>query len=902
MAPMIGRLLNRSRQITEVELTDVLQLDVPSRLLLGHTSHKQRVELVPGNNGGVVKLRAARQPPRASRAADPLEVGRLLAVKLDPQHLQPLANVPRKYARAHRVEPNEPVVAARPVLRLEQQLLLAQRVEPNPLAHSGKQPALVPSKRAHHAAHAGNVQQPDLEVGTVAVHPDVRLHFLRVGQVVAQRRADAQTLHAVQHHHRRRRGRLVVLEQELRRGRQVQRVHDAQTGRPLALARLEVRQRQALAHLVVQLYALKRLRYPRHALRPVGVVVRLDHGHHVVEPALRGRLVGHEHQVPGRVVQLQPVLAEGFAKPHAAENAQVRPRYRHVPIRAERTGERRHTLQRVVAQGDALNHPLVLVQQPRTVRSPHDLVVDQPELDRPRTQKARVLVAQRPRHSVHRRPYHHARVQPDRQNQRRVRRHLELRQADRLRGAVVRQQLRRVLLQMPVQREHPHEVVQRPHRHEARHQPPLGGRLQAEARDFHVEAALRHLDQGMRLVQLKVHELAPRQRQHQLVLVGGRHLDPLGRRRLPLPDLHVKHVPHPAVVHLDVRAVAHHADVQRGDRGQEARVRHLLHRLAHREHQGVPLEAHQDEPVVRAVDAHGHRPHLLRPPRQLVVRQLLHREPVAQHPQRAALPPAAAQEDLRLPQPLHVDHLEVGDGAERAELVHQLQVLVHPRLECDDGVLPLRVVRAAQGVVFVGPDASELVQQVVAELRRHKQVPRPQDANRVPQRHRVKVPAHDLLHVALLVEELDLVDVPVLRLEEHEEEVAHLVDRARHDHQRPVLRHLQPPRVGAGDLRVLHVFVHEEVLAAHQHAPRPVAPRYRHQVVRAQVDRQRHFADHVVEPQVHLPEAQPLLERLVRQLLIFVRLQRVHRLVALLERGEDRVLESHIEADQVVAH
>mmetsp|Transcript_61106 Transcript_61106/g.157570 ORF Transcript_61106/g.157570 Transcript_61106/m.157570 type:complete len:936 (+) Transcript_61106:1023-3830(+) len=712
-------------------------------------------------------------------------------------------------------------------------------------------------------------------------------------------------------------GRLVDVQVQLEHRREVGGVDDADAGAPLPLAGLEGTHlciRQVL--LVVLLLRLLEVVVdgPREAdllqrradlalrLLVVGVVVRLQQGEHDrVSCAVAGRRQHggrQRHEAARRVGERHGRLVEELAEALARDDPERVAGDGHEALRALLGGEGGGVLELLVAHGRAVVLALEVVAHPRLAaeRQHRRQALDR-DLVQPhgaRAEEARALVAERACDEVHHRADEDAAAEADAEEEAvhvlALAHVLHLQEADALGGRL--QRLGAELLQRPLalQGQDADRVVHTSDRHEGRALPVLGHRLHGEAQDLVVHVTLGHLVERVALVDLEVQDLAAGQGDHDLALVGRGGDDTLLTRHTPLVRSARQQVPDAGGVHLDVGVVRHELDQQRGRRGQEATVQHLLDRVADGEHERDVDEGHDDVAVELAVHRRLHGPHGVRLTGQLAHRHLGHGQAVAQHAHRGPRPAAAERVQLGLALARGVQHLHVHDRRERRHLVVEHEVLQRARLEGDQRLGAVGVRGGAHGVLLVRANALELVERVVAELRGGEEEAGLQHAERVRERDSVEVLDLHLRHEVLVVRERDLVEVAVLTLDEEEEEVLQLVRRVRDDEQTLLLGHLETSRDGAHDVGVSLLLVHQAVLAADQSSAGAIhTAGHSDERVGAVVHGVRELARHVVQAQVHLVEGEHLL-RGVR-----VRVA-VHLFVAQLDGREERVLEADVHA------
>mmetsp|Transcript_96811 Transcript_96811/g.270984 ORF Transcript_96811/g.270984 Transcript_96811/m.270984 type:complete len:956 (-) Transcript_96811:2-2869(-) len=713
-------------------------------------------------------------------------------------------------------------------------------------------------------------------------------------------------------------GRLVDVEVELEDRGERGGVHDPDARAPLALARLEgahLALRQVLLLVVLVLHIVELVvRRPGQAdllqrrsdlalrLLVVGVVIRLEERQHdgVARAMARGgqRRRRQRHEAARRVGERHHGLVEEVAEALARDDPQRVPRDGDKTLGALLGREGRRELQLLVAHRRAMVLPLEVVAQPRLrakrEHPRHALHAHPVQAHGLGPEEAGALVAERARHEVDHGADEDAAAQPDAEEEAvhvlTLPQVLHLRQAHALSGGL--QCLRTELLQrpLPLQRQDADGVVHAADRHEGRALPVLRHGLHGEAEDLVVHVSLRHLVQRVALVDLEVQDLAAGERDHHLALVRRGGDDTLLPGHAPLVSAAGQQVPDARGVDLHVRVVRHQLDQQRRRGGQEAAVQNLLDGVADGEHEGHVDEGHDDVSVKLAVHRGLDGPDGVRLPRQLADGHLRHGEAVAEHAHRGAGAAAAEGVELRPALACGVQHLHVDDRRQRRHLVVQHEVLQGARLEGHQRLRSVGMRRGAERILLVRTDALELIQGVVAELGGREEEARLQHAEGVGQGDGVEVLHLNLGHQVLVVRQRDLVEVAVLALDEEEEEVLQLVRGVCDDQQPLLLRHLEPARDGAHDVGVALLLVDEAILAADEHAARPVdAAGHGDEGVRAVVHGVGELPRHVVEAEVHLVQREHLLRR------VGVRVT-VDLFVAELDRGEQRVLEADVHA------
>eukprot|EP00906_Rhabdomonas_costata_P002344 RCo003742 len=348
------------------------------------------------------------------------------------------------------------------------------------------------------------------------------------------------------------------------------------------------------------------------------------------------------------------------------------------------------------------------------------------------------------------------------------------------------------------------------------------------------------------------------------------------------------------------------AAVQGGVAAQEAGVRDLLDGLPDGQHQGGVDERHHNVLVklVRVFPLHG--PHGVGHPGKLGHRQLRHAQPVAQDAQCGQRPSPAECVHLRVVLADQVHDLAIQQGAQRIDVVDEQQVAQSTGLEQRQDLLLLLcgVLLANRHVpddtvVFLLPNALELVKLVVAKLRRGKQEARPQHDQRGSDGDGVKVLDLHLLSAILRVLHRYLVNVTVLRLHQEEEHVLLLVCGVADNEQAVVGGHVLPPWDHTLQLVSSHpllidmrggvVLEGDVVLGADQHAPRAVRPAgHGDQEVAGALYGGAPLPKHVVQAQIQL-----VIHELLRGLVCIRVLVKVT--VINLQSGERGVVKAHVD-------
>mmetsp|Transcript_24361 Transcript_24361/g.64049 ORF Transcript_24361/g.64049 Transcript_24361/m.64049 type:complete len:217 (+) Transcript_24361:2577-3227(+) len=202
--------------------------------------------------------------------------------------------------------------------------------------------------------------------------------------------------------------------------------------------------------------------------------------------------------------------------------------------------------------------------------------------------------------------------------------------------------------------------------------------------------------------------------------------------------------------------------------------------------------------------------------------------------------------------------------------------------------------RRAHGIFLVRTDALELVQGVVAELRRREEEASLQDTQRVCEGHGVEVLDLHLRHQIFIVGQCHLVEITVLTLDEEEEEVLELVRGVRHNQQSLLLSHLEPSGNGTDHVGMTLLLVHKAVFAAHENAAGSVHTTWDgDQGMRTVVDSVRELSGDVVQSQVHFVQSEHLLGWVGMRIA-------VHFLVTQLDCREQGVLKAHVHTDHGV--
>mmetsp|Transcript_83137 Transcript_83137/g.168693 ORF Transcript_83137/g.168693 Transcript_83137/m.168693 type:complete len:526 (-) Transcript_83137:460-2037(-) len=443
---------------------------------------------------------------------------------------------------------------------------------------------------------------------------------------------------------------------------------------------------------------------------------------------------------------------------------------------------------------------------------------------------------------------------------------------------------------LPLQREDTDGVVNASDCHEGGPLSILRHRLHREAENLVVHISLRDLIQRVALVNLEVEDLSTRERDDYLPLVRSSSDDTLLARHTPLVRTPRQQVPDACGVHLHIGVIRHELDEQGGSRGQETAIQHLFHSVANGEDEGDVNERDDDVAVELAVHGRFHCPHRIGLTRQLAHGHLCDGQAVTEHAERGSGATAAESIQLRLPLARGVKDLHVDDRRQRGHLIVKHQVLQVTRLEGHQRLGSVRMRRSTHRVLLIRADTLELIEGMVAKLRRPEEEACLKDAEAVGQRHRVEVLYLHLRNEVLIVREGDLVQVAVLTLDEEEEEILKLVRRGGDDEETFLLRHLQSPGDGADDVGVALLLVDKAILAADEHAAGAVNAAWNgDEGVRAMVHRIGKLSGHMIQPQVHLVERQHLLWRVRMRV-------PVHLLVAQLDGCKKGVLKPDVHA------
>mmetsp|Transcript_46564 Transcript_46564/g.88909 ORF Transcript_46564/g.88909 Transcript_46564/m.88909 type:complete len:602 (+) Transcript_46564:1576-3381(+) len=558
-------------------------------------AHHDVAELVRPGNGVVVQGLGRRQPARRGVVRKRVHLVLRSAVLDVVERVLVIAHVDTVAACVERGDESGDA----PELALAQQLLLAQIVEAQDVAHGHQQLVLEGEHGGGDTIDGRLVQQRQA--------PAALQHLVEMDEPArGLPRVEREASRGAHHHHgdarqlgegggaRRERG-FVALNLERVRHRTRLGVHQLHARRPVAL-RLLARPKLLLgSHGLLLILLIFVLPVNLHGLNGLCLVVgaRVDGGrgggapvvrlHHRQARAHHAFLVrrrGQLHKLAGSVPELAGRLVERLAQALHGDDAQRGLRDGHHALRALLACEGGGVLQGVIRKR-CLDEPArVHIAQPRARgQRQHGLLTAHSgakQLGGARSQEAGARVRQLTRHAVYLRAKQHTvlqtHVEEERRRLRRASSVLLLRSFTKLgveheeglgrsSNALRSQQLKAVVW---VQTQDAHCIVKRAHCQETSTLAALWDRRHVEASDFGGELLLVHFYQLARHLQLKVHDLPPAQRQHHLPVVC-RHLGHrLAAGCLPLVHALVRtNVTQPPGMRLHEGVVAEQADPQR---------------------------------------------------------------------------------------------------------------------------------------------------------------------------------------------------------------------------------------------------------------------------------------------------------------------------------------------------